>query len=345
MRVIPNWVDTGTLVPQPRVNAWGEEKGLADRFVVMHSGNVGHAQNLDALVRAATFLRDLDDLTIAIVGNGARHDALVELAELLEVGDVVRFWPYQPRELLPQSLSSADVHVVGLARGLSGYVVPSRLYGILSVGRPVIVAADRESETAQLVEQVGCGVVVPPGGPELLAEAIRAAHDGELDLGGDGRPRPRVRRRERRPRGRRGPVPRPPARARRGGGLKMPRRRWLVRGRPRRRRAARADPGRPLGARPARPARARGDPGRAGRDRPARPAARSTPTGSGVGPGMDCLLYKRGSNPFALEFCFDGAGRVIEAIDRTRRSARASGASARIRRRRPSASTGRSSSP
>jgi len=182
MRVIPNWVDTGTLVPQPRVNVWGEEKGLAGRFVVMHSGNVGHAQNLDALVRAATFLRDLDDLTVAIVGTGARHDALVELAERLEVDDVVRFWPYQPREFLPESLSSADVHVVGLARGLSGYVVPSRLYGILSVGRPVIVAADPESETAQLVEQVSCGLVVPPGRPELLAEAIRAAHDGELDL-------------------------------------------------------------------------------------------------------------------------------------------------------------------
>jgi len=149
---------------------------------VMHSGNVGHAQNLDALVRAAMFLRDLDDVTIAIVGDGARHAALVALAKLLEVGGVVHFWPYQPRELLSQSLSSADVHVVGLARGLSGYVVPSRLYGILSVGRPVIVAADPESETAQLVEQVGCGVVVPPGRPELLAEAIRAAHDGELDL-------------------------------------------------------------------------------------------------------------------------------------------------------------------
>ena len=36
----------------------------------------------------------------------------------------------------------------------------------------------------------------------------------------------------------------------------------------------------------------------------------------GVGPGMDCLLYRRGKNPFALEFCFDGHGRVIEAIDR-----------------------------
>lgn len=181
IRVIPNWVDTGALSPRPRRNAWAREQGLADRFVVMHSGNVGHAQNLDALVRAATFLRDLDDLTIAVIGSGARHGELVALAELLEADHVV-FLPYQPRELLAQSLSSADVHVVGLAKGLAGYVVPSRFYGILSVRRPVIVAADADSETAQIVERVRCGAVVPPGRPELLAAKIREAYEGSLDL-------------------------------------------------------------------------------------------------------------------------------------------------------------------
>ena len=186
-RVIPNWVDTQALTPQARANDWSRKHGLADGFVVMHSGNVGHAQNLDALVRAATFLRDLDDLKIAIVGDGARRSALAELAEVLEVTDTVMFFPYQRRDELPQSLSTADVHVVGLARGLSGYVVPSRLYGVLSVGRPVLVAADEESETAQLVEAVGCGVVVPSGRPELLAAAIRDAYDGRLPLAELGR--------------------------------------------------------------------------------------------------------------------------------------------------------------
>jgi glycosyltransferase involved in cell wall biosynthesis len=179
--VIPNWVDTTVLAPRPRDNAWARERGWHDRFVVMHSGNIGHAQNLDALIRAATFLRDLDRLTIALIGGGARRTELKTLTQVLEA-DAVKFLGYQPRELLPESLSSADVHVVGLARGLSGYVVPSRLYGILSVARPVIVAADADSETAEVVERVGCGVVVPPGRPELLAEQIRRAHDGELDL-------------------------------------------------------------------------------------------------------------------------------------------------------------------
>jgi colanic acid biosynthesis glycosyl transferase WcaI len=170
--VIPNWVDTEAITPQPRDNGWAARHGLDGKFVVMHSGNVGHAQNLDNLVRSATFLRDLDDLQIVIAGFGARHGETVALARLLEV-EKVRFLPYQPREVLAESLSSADVHFVGLVKGLSGYVVPSRLYGILAAGRPVIVAADEESETAQVVRSVGCGVVIPPGRPELLAGAIR----------------------------------------------------------------------------------------------------------------------------------------------------------------------------
>jgi putative colanic acid biosynthesis glycosyltransferase WcaI len=184
--VIPNWVDTSAIVPQPRDNRWAREQDLVDRFVVMHSGNVGHPQNLDVLIRATTFLRDLDDLAIVIVGGGARRAELVELAERLETNSV-RFLDYQPRETLSSSLSTAQLHYVGLGRGLSGYVVPSRMYGILSAGRPVLVAADADSETASLVESIGCGLLAPPSRPELVAAAIRAAYDGRHDLEAMGR--------------------------------------------------------------------------------------------------------------------------------------------------------------
>jgi hypothetical protein len=112
---------------------------------------------------------------------------MVALMRRLEVESTVRFLPYQRRESLPHSLASADVHVVGLAKGLAGYVVPSRLYGILSAARPVIAAAEEESETARLVSEVGCGLVIPPGRPELLARTLRAAVEGEYDLAEMGR--------------------------------------------------------------------------------------------------------------------------------------------------------------
>src|SRR5207249_2173045 len=70
VRVIPNWVDTERLAPRDRANEWSDKYGLDGKFVVMHSGNVGHAQDLDSLVRAATFLRDLDDLAIFVIGTG-----------------------------------------------------------------------------------------------------------------------------------------------------------------------------------------------------------------------------------------------------------------------------------
>jgi glycosyltransferase involved in cell wall biosynthesis len=180
LRVIPNWADVSALRPQPKSNAWAEEHDLAGRFVVMHAGNVGHAQDLATLIRSTTFLRDLD-LRVVIIGTGARHAELVGLAEVLEA-DQVRFLEFQPRERLPEALAAADVHVVGLARGLAGYVVPSRIYGILAAGRPVIAAAEEESETAQLVRAAGCGLVVPPGDPLALAEVIRACHDGSHPL-------------------------------------------------------------------------------------------------------------------------------------------------------------------
>ena len=186
LRVIPNWTDVEALRPGEKSNSWSQTQALDSGFVVMHSGNVGHAQDLDTLIRSATLLRDMDDLRVVVIGTGARHAQLVALAERLET-DQVRFIDFQPRELLSETLAAADVHVVGLARGLAGYIVPSRLYGILAAGRPVIVAAEDESETAQLVREVGCGVVVPPGEPLALAEAIRSCHDGVYDLAEMGR--------------------------------------------------------------------------------------------------------------------------------------------------------------
>jgi putative colanic acid biosynthesis glycosyltransferase WcaI len=184
--VIPNWVDVDAISPRAKRNGWSETHGLADSFVVMHSGNVGHVQDLDTLLHAASHLRDLSDLAIVIVGSGARRAELVQLARRLELENVV-FLPYQPRDQLSESLSAGDVHVVGLASGLSGFVVPSRVYGILAAGRPMIVSADASSETARLVEVAGCGVAVPPGRPSELAAAIRSAHAGELDLEAMGR--------------------------------------------------------------------------------------------------------------------------------------------------------------
>lgn len=186
IEVIPNWGDASRTSPAPRDNEWARSHKLVGRFVAMHFGNVGHAQDLDTLIVATTYLRDLDDLVVPIIGLGARRDELMATAERLEAG-AVRFWGWQPYEQRSLPISAADVHVVGLAPGLAGYVVPSRLYGVLAAGRPVIAHTDPDSETAELVQTVGCGIVTAAGDAVALATVLRACHDGEYDLAEMGR--------------------------------------------------------------------------------------------------------------------------------------------------------------
>lgn len=177
LHVIPNWIDTTAVQPLDGTSPLRETQGWGDRFVVMHSGNVGLSQDLDTLVRAAEQLRNDADVLIAIVGEGGSKATLQEMAANL---DNIVFLPYQPKEQLSASLGAADLHVIGLRRGLAGAIVPSKVYGIMAAGRPFLAALEADSEVDLLAREFGCGIRVDPGDPTALADGIRRARS--LDL-------------------------------------------------------------------------------------------------------------------------------------------------------------------
>src|SRR5205823_14190444 len=135
------------------------------------------SQNLEVLIDAADRLRGKERLTIAIVGDGSRRAALERMAAERNVNGIVRFFPYQPKELLSDSFAAADAFVVSLKAGLEGFIVPSKLYGILAAGRAYVAAADPSCEAAAIAHTERCGIVAAPGDPEALARAIAALYD------------------------------------------------------------------------------------------------------------------------------------------------------------------------
>ncbi len=77
-------------------------------------------------------------------------------------------------------LSSGDMHVVTVKRGLEGVVVPSKLYPTLAAGRPVLGVAPEESDVVRIIRRTGCGIAANPDDPNSVAEAIRSVlHDTE----------------------------------------------------------------------------------------------------------------------------------------------------------------------
>src|SRR4029077_18869174 len=141
-----------------------------------HSGNVGLSQNLDLLVEAAARLQSRDRLVIAVVGDGAGRQTLQGEGSRRGLANI-RFFPYQPKELLHESFATADAFLVSLKPGLEGYIVPSKLYGILAAGRPFVAAVDPSCEVATIATEHSCGVVAPPGDPDALASAVAGLCD------------------------------------------------------------------------------------------------------------------------------------------------------------------------
>jgi glycosyltransferase involved in cell wall biosynthesis len=172
IRVIHNWADADAIRPGAKDNAFAREHRLVNKFVVMHSGNVGMSQDVDALLDVAERVRDLQDVVIAIVGEGSRKAFLQQETERRGLANV-RFLPYTPKARLLDSFATADVFIVSLKRGLAGYIVPSKLYGILVAGRPFIAAIESDSEAAQIARDHDCGIVVAPGNREAIAMAVR----------------------------------------------------------------------------------------------------------------------------------------------------------------------------
>lgn len=174
--VIHNWADTTAIVPSPKANRFARSYGLESRFVVLHAGNMGLAQNLDTVLDAAALLADRPEILFLFIGDGSRRQAL-EASATARGLDNVRFLPFQPRDQMRWTYAAADVCLVSLKAGLSGYIVPSKLYPILAAGRAYIAAVDETSEVAAITERFGGGLLAPPGDPAALAGAVRRLAD------------------------------------------------------------------------------------------------------------------------------------------------------------------------
>ncbi len=174
--VIHNWADCSAIVPGPKRNPWSLAHGLAEPFVVMHSGNIGLSQDLDVLIDAAARLSAYPDIVVAIVGDGVKRADLEARVSARADSPMSASCPINRASASPSPSPRPICFVVSLARGLAGYIVPSKLYGILASGRPYVAAVEEASEVAAITRRYQSGLLAEPGDAEGLARQILTLH-------------------------------------------------------------------------------------------------------------------------------------------------------------------------
>lgn len=182
--LFPNWVDIDSVHPQDRSlpNTFRRKLGFEEKIILLYSGNMGAKQGLELLAPLAASFEQNHRVHFIFCGDGAFRPTL---ESLVRDRRNVTLLPLQPLERLNDLLNAADIHLLPQRAGAADLVMPSKLTGMLSSGRPVIATADPGTQVARVVDSgvagEACGLVVPAEDPVALQAAVETlVEDADL---------------------------------------------------------------------------------------------------------------------------------------------------------------------
>lgn len=184
MRVIPPWPLIKDLKPTEAANnPFRIRYKLGHKLVVMYSGNHSMANPLYTLIEVAKQLKDVKELVFMFVGGGVQKNSIEAVVDKDKLENVISL-PYQPLADLKNSLSAADIHVVSMGDNLKGVLHPSKIYGALAVGKPVLALSSEDSFITRMIKQYEIGWQVTHGdvsGLKRILEGIIEMPEKELE--------------------------------------------------------------------------------------------------------------------------------------------------------------------
>ena len=172
---INNWIDEKEIYPleqnHHKIVAFKKKYNLQDRFIIMYSGNIGLYYDLENIIKVIGKFNGIDDVVFAFVGDGTVKNKIENYVKENKLSNVT-FIPYQDKADLVYSLNAADIHWVVNAKGIKGVSVPSKLYGVMAAGKPVLGVLDKGSEARLIVDECNCGLCTEPGNYDEIYKKI-----------------------------------------------------------------------------------------------------------------------------------------------------------------------------
>jgi colanic acid biosynthesis glycosyl transferase WcaI len=175
LHVIQNWASSTEIRAIDRNgNPFVREQGLNGSFTVLYSGNMGQAHDFRSIRAALKEFASDAGIQWVFIGSGPKRQELEQFLRENKIPNA-RVLDYQPREALSYSLGCADISIVSLVGRLEGLVVPSKLYGVMASGRPVLYVGPTSGEAARTILENDCGFICDNADTDAFIAAIRTA--------------------------------------------------------------------------------------------------------------------------------------------------------------------------
>jgi glycosyltransferase involved in cell wall biosynthesis len=187
VELVPNGADPSMFDPADQGLAFRRQHDLEGKFVVMYAGAHGMSNDLGVLLEAARMLADDAHIQVVLLGDGKEKSNLQAQADAMHLGNV-SFVASVPKQEMAAAIASADA-CVAILKPVEAYktTYPNKVFDYMCAGRPVILAID--GVIREVVAAADCGIFIPPGEAQSLAQAVRTLvadpfHSREMGLNG-----------------------------------------------------------------------------------------------------------------------------------------------------------------
>lgn len=172
VKVIQNWADTKAIIPVKKTenNLYKEFNISKEKFTVLYAGDIGLHQHLDVFFEAAKLLQE-ENIQFIFFGNGAYVNTLKENINYAKLNNF-KIFPLQPVNRISEVYCIGDLDIISLEKGMTHLALPSKLWSIMSAGRPVLAQIDLDSELAKFIDN-NIGYVFSEVSSYQLAEIIK----------------------------------------------------------------------------------------------------------------------------------------------------------------------------
>ena len=182
IKVVPIWSDNNYFKPiDKKTNEFAVLHGLEHKFVVLYSGNLGMNNQLESMMYLAKHLLDNHEIVFVIIGDGDKKNELLQIKNQLQLTNVM-FMDWQKSEILPYSLSIADIAVVSLDARASMLAIPSKMYNYLSVGSALLCIAPADSELNSFIKKYDCGKCYTSSQTTEMADYIKGLNEDKTAM-------------------------------------------------------------------------------------------------------------------------------------------------------------------
>ncbi len=141
------------------------------KLTLLYSGTIGQAHTFTEFIELARELRRRKaDISICFAGRGNRYSQLREM--VTEEDTNITFAGFANERELPLRLTAADIHLISLREGWEGLVVPSKFFGSIAAGRPLIYAGTPDSAIKKWLNQYNIGLYLDSSNINIVADKL-----------------------------------------------------------------------------------------------------------------------------------------------------------------------------